>query len=137
MQILSEHMKLLPRCMKIPSFVVDTGTGTLTHIDRHVLTQAHTHAHTLRADMPHPLLAALGQDDNDAPLPAAACAAHALDQADGALLRVKAHDQVHLADVQSLLTHTRGHQRVEATFFKPPHNLHDSRIVTVTYGYYK
>ncbi|KAG7260013.1 hypothetical protein CRUP_029461 [Coryphaenoides rupestris] len=38
-------------------------------------------------------------DDHDAALPLAPSAAHALHQADGALLGVEAHDEVHLADV--------------------------------------
>lgn len=47
----------------------------------------------------HPLLAALGQNHDDASLASAACAAHALHQADGAFLSVEAYNEVHLSDI--------------------------------------
>lgn len=76
----------------------------------------------------HSFLSALGQYDHDSSLSPASRAAHALDQADGTLLSIKTHDEIHLTDVQTLLADTRGHQRVEAALTEPTHNLNRSYL---------
>lgn len=75
----------------------------------------------------HPLFAALSQNDHDASLPLASRASHPLHQADGVLLRVEADDEVHLPNVQTLLTDAGRHQRVEASMAKPVHDLPNKR----------
>ena len=42
---------------------------------------------------------------------------------------IEADDEVHLADVQSLLPDTRGHQRVVATLAESPDNLTRGRVL--------
>eukprot|EP00160_Parvularia_atlantis_P005724 Unigene14953_Nuclearia_a/m.44870 Unigene14953_Nuclearia_a/g.44870 ORF Unigene14953_Nuclearia_a/g.44870 Unigene14953_Nuclearia_a/m.44870 type:complete len:409 (+) Unigene14953_Nuclearia_a:812-2038(+) len=69
------------------------------------------------------LLAALGHEHDDAALARAARAAHALEHARGRRLRVKAHDQVDLANVQALLADRRAHERVVPARLEVAHDL--------------
>lgn len=71
----------------------------------------------------HPLLAPLSQDENNPSLPLPPGAPHPLHQADGAVLRIEANDEVHLSDIQPLFPDTGGHQCVEASLTEPGHHL--------------
>lgn len=71
----------------------------------------------------HPLFPALSQYNHNAALPLTPGAAHTLYEAGGIFLRVEAHDEVNLADIQSFLPYAGGHERVEATLTEPVHHL--------------
>ena len=75
----------------------------------------------------HPLLAPLGEDDDDPALPLPPRAAHALHQPDWALLGIKADDEIDFPNVQTFFSDTRGHQGVIATLTKAFHHLKKGR----------
>lgn len=51
---------------------------------------------------------------------------HPLHQSDGTLLSIEADDQIHVADVQTLLAHARGHQGVKTALAEPAHHLRET-----------
>lgn len=69
------------------------------------------------------LFLAFSDEYNYPAISLAACPPHSLHQADGWRMRIKANNQVYLANVQALLANTRGHQCVVAALTKPLHNL--------------
>lgn len=71
----------------------------------------------------HPLLTALGEDEDDAALAPAARAAHPLHQPHRALLGVEADDEIHLPDVQTFLPDAGGHQGVIPALTEAFHHL--------------
>lgn len=69
------------------------------------------------------LFTSLRQNDNNSALPLATSAAHSLHEAGGVLLCVEANNEVDLADIQPLFSHTGRHQRVEASLTKSVYYL--------------
>lgn len=76
----------------------------------------------------HSLFSSLRQDDDNSSLSPASRTAHALHQTNRTLLSIKTHDEIHLTDVKTLLTNTRGHESVEASVTEATHNLNTSTV---------
>lgn len=86
------------------------------------------------ANCPCLFLFSLGHQHDDAPLSLAPRSPHALHQADGALVGIKAHYEVDIANVQPLLSNACRHQGVVAPCAECLHHLQKQQLSVITEG---
>ena len=71
-------------------------------------------------------LLSLSDKHHNSALSFPSCAAHSLHQTDGTFVGIKTDDEVHITDIQTLFSHTSGHQGIVAAFSELLHYLQES-----------